>query len=44
MRNNNKGRGIDIMGKSGKKDSPQTDVKTMAEFNSLLNNVSKEIK
>ena len=31
-------------GKSGKKDSPQTDVKTMAEFNSLLNNVSKEIK
>lgn len=31
-------------GKSGKgKDSP-TDVKTMAEFNSLLNNVSKEIK
>ena len=30
-------------GKSGKKDTAPTDVKTMAEFNSLLNNVSKEI-
>ena len=31
-------------GKSGKKDPAPTDVKTMAEFNSLLNSVSKEIK
>lgn len=31
-------------GKSGKKDPTPTDVKTMAEFNSLLNTVSKEIK
>lgn len=31
-------------GKSGKKDPAPTDVKTMAEFNSLLNTVSKEIK
>jgi hypothetical protein len=30
-------------GKSGKRENSQTDVKTMAEFNSLLNNVSKEI-
>ena len=31
-------------GKSGKKDTAPTDVKTMAEFNSLLSTVSKEIK
>ena len=31
-------------GKSGKKDPAPTDVKTMAEFNSLLNSVSKEIR
>lgn len=31
-------------GKSGKKEPAPTDVKTMAEFNSLLNTVSKEIK
>ena len=31
-------------GKSGKKETPVTDVKTMAEFNSLLDNVSKIIK
>lgn len=31
-------------GKSGKKDPAPTDVKTMAEFNSLLNTVSKEIR
>jgi len=31
-------------GKSGKKEPTPTDVKTMAEFNSLLNTVSKEIK
>lgn len=31
-------------GKSGKKEPAPTDVKTMAEFNSLLNSVSKEIK
>lgn len=31
-------------GKSGKKDPAPTDVKTMAEFNSLLDTVSKEIK
>ena len=30
-------------GKSGKKENAPTDVKTMAEFNSLLNTVSKEI-
>lgn len=31
-------------GKSGRKETAPTDVKTMAEFNSLLNTVSKEIK
>lgn len=31
-------------GKSGKKEPTPTDVKTMAEFNSLLNTVSKEIR
>lgn len=31
-------------GKSGKKEPTPTDVKTMAEFDSLLNTVSKEIK
>lgn len=31
-------------GKSGRKEPAPTDVKTMAEFNSLLNTVSKEIK
>ena len=31
-------------GSSGKKESSPTDVKTMAEFNSLLNSVSKEIR
>ena len=31
-------------GKSGKKEPAPTDVKTMAEFNSLLNSVSKEIR